>query len=43
MNKVIYINNDGVININKDEILEIYHYVVDKNVNIKINLNGEKC
>lgn len=43
MNKVIYINNDGVFNINKDEILEIYHYVVDKNVNIKINLNGENA
>lgn len=43
MNKVIYINNDGVFNINKDEILEIYHYVVDKSVNIKINLNGENA
>ena len=43
MNKIIYINNDGVFNINKDETLEIYHYVVDKSVNIKINLNGENA
>ena len=43
MNKVVYINNDGVFNINKDETLEIYHYVVDKSVNIKINLNGENA
>ena len=43
MNKVIYINNDGVFDINKDESLEIYHYVVDKSVNIKINLNGENA
>ena len=43
MNKVIYINNDGVFDINKNEALEIYHYVVDKNVNIKINLNGENA
>ena len=43
MNKVIYINNDGVFDINKNETLEIYHYVVDKNVNIKINLNGENA
>lgn len=43
MNKVIYINNDGVFNINKDETLEIYHYVVDKSVNIKINLKGENA
>ena len=43
MNKVIYINNDGVFDINKDETLEIYHYVVDKSINIKINLNGENA
>ena len=43
MNKVIYINNDGVFDINKNEALEIYHYVVDKSVNIKINLNGENA
>lgn len=43
MNKVIYINNDGVFDINKNETLEIYHYVVDKSVNIKINLNGENA
>ena len=43
MNKVIYINNDGVFNINKDETLEIYHYVVDKSINVIINLNGENA
>ena len=43
MNKVVYINNDGVFNINKDEILEIYHYVVDKSINVIINLNGENA
>ena len=43
MNKIIYINNDCVFDINKDETLEIYHYVVDKSVNIKINLNGENA
>lgn len=43
MNKVIYINNDGVFDINKDETLEIYHFVVDKSVNIKINLNGKNA
>ena len=43
MNKVIYINKNGVFDVNKDEVLEIYHYVVDKSVNIKINLNGENA
>lgn len=43
MNKVIYIYNDGVFDVNKDEVLEIYHFVVDKSVNIKINLNGENA
>lgn len=43
MNKVIYINNDGVFNINKDETLEIYHYVVDKSINVIINLNEENA
>ena len=43
MNKVIYINNDGIFNINKDETLEIYHYVVDKSINVIINLNGENA
>lgn len=43
MNKVIYINNDGVFDINKDETLEIYHFVVDKSINVIINLNGENA
>ena len=43
MNKVIYINKDSSFNINKDETLEIYHFVVNKDVNIKINLNGENA
>ena len=44
MNKVIYINDDNVnFDIKENETLEIYHYVVDKSVNIKINLNGENA
>ena len=42
MNKVIYINDDNVnFDIKENEALEIYHYVVDKDVSININLNGE--
>ncbi len=41
MNKVIYINNDAVFDIDAFDTLEIYHFVFDKGVNIKINLNGE--
>lgn len=41
MNKVIYINNDSnIFNIKENENLEIFHYVVDKNVDVKINLEG---
>lgn len=44
MNKVIYINDENVdFEIKENETLEIYHYVVDKSVNIKINLNGENA
>lgn len=42
MNKVIYINDENVdFEIKENETLEIYHYVVDKNVSVNINLNGE--
>ena len=41
MNRVIYINNDSnIFNIKENENLEIFHYVVDKNVDVKINLEG---
>ena len=40
MNKVIYINDDNVnFDIKENEALAIYHYVVDKDVSININLN----
>ena len=32
MNKVIYINNDGVFNINKDEIQEEFFHKLKENV-----------
>ena len=42
MNKVIYINDENVdFEIKENEKLEIYHYVVDKNVSVNINLNGD--
>ncbi len=43
MNKVIYINKDTNFNINKDETLEIYHFVINKDVSVNINLNGENA
>ena len=42
MNKVIYINDENInFDIKENETLEIYHYIVDKNVSVNINLNGE--
>ena len=42
MNKVIYISDDNVdFEIKENETLEIYHYVVNKDVSVNINLNGE--
>lgn len=42
MNKVIYINNlDNEFNVGDNEVLEIYHFVINESVNTKINLNGE--
>ena len=42
MNKVIYINNEcNEFNVKENEMLEIYHFVIDKSVNTKINLEGE--
>ena len=38
MNKVIYINDENInFDIKENETLEIYHYVVDKNVSVNIN------
>ena len=42
MNKVIYINNEcNEFNVKENEMLEIYHFVIDKSVNTKINLEGK--
>ena len=42
MNKVMYIYNGDVnVVISKYEVVEIYHYCVDKDVNVNIKLNGE--
>ena len=42
MNKVIYINDENInFDIKENETLEIYHYIVDKDVSVNINLNGE--
>lgn len=39
MNKVIYISDENInFEIKENETLEIYHYVVDKDVSVNINL-----
>ena len=41
MNKVLYVDNDKEYNLKENEFLEVYHFVIDKSVDVKINLNGE--
>ena len=37
MNKVIYINDENInFDIKENETLEIYHYILDKNVSVNI-------
>ena len=44
MNKVIYIDNtSNEFNVKENEELEIYHFVIDKSVDTKINLIGENA
>ena len=44
MNKAIYINNtSNEFNVKENEVLEIYHFVIDKSVDTKINLIGENA
>ena len=43
MNKIIYVNDNNDYILGSNEELHIYQFVIDKDVNVNINLNGENA